>query len=65
MACGVTPSAGSTTSGDSGVGSFLPFPSTSPGAPNAPMSVYRDDADGVDEPRGFGSVQPDLSRHNH
>src|ERR1700760_2178474 len=48
-ACGPTsPSADSTSSGEGGLGSSWSLPNMSPGAPNAPMSVYRDDADGID-----------------
>jgi protein involved in polysaccharide export with SLBB domain len=53
-ACASTsPSAESTPSGDGGVGSFWSFPSMNPGAPNAPMSIYRDDADGIDRTAGL------------
>ncbi|HMG87861.1 MAG TPA: SLBB domain-containing protein [Terracidiphilus sp.] len=53
-ACGSTSSSGeSTPTGDGGLGSSWPFPNMSPGAPNAPMSVYRDNADGFDHTAGL------------
>jgi hypothetical protein len=49
-----------TTNGLSGggAGSSLAFPSMTPGAPNAPMSVYRDDADGGDRTAGLRQRTP-------
>lgn len=54
-ACGSTsPSVEPTPSGDGGVGSSSrSLPNMIPGAPNAPMSVYRDDADGIDRTAGI------------
>jgi protein involved in polysaccharide export with SLBB domain len=63
-ACGNTsPSAQQTFPGDAGAGSSWSFPSMNPGSPNAPMSVYRDEGDGMDrarEPRqrSLGPVKP-------
>src|SRR5579863_368953 len=49
-ACGAaSPSLDSIPSGsDAGLGSSWAFPNTSPGSPNSPMSVYRDNPDGMD-----------------
>lgn len=48
-ACQATsPSTQSSSGGGDIVGSSGAFPSINPGTPNAPLSVYRDDADGTD-----------------
>lgn len=40
-------------SGEGATGSTGAFPTINPGAPNAPMSVYRDDTDGMDRTAGL------------
>ncbi len=63
-ACASTsPSVESAPFGDGSAGSSWSFPNMNPGAPNAPMSVYRDDADGIDRTAGLrlrsaGPVKP-------
>ncbi|MGA8090673.1 MAG: SLBB domain-containing protein [Terracidiphilus sp.] len=59
----MSPSVESTPSADGGVGTSWSFPTMNPGAPTAPMSVYRDDADGIDRTAGLrqhpsGPVKP-------
>ena len=50
----LTPSTSSSLPGEGGTGtSSLPFPNTNPGSPNAPTSVYRDDAGGMDRNAGM------------
>ncbi len=50
----LAPSTSNTTTGSGGVGSSSwAFPNMSPGSPNTPMSVYRDDVDGMDRAAGL------------
>ena len=44
--------------GEGGVGSSWAFPSVNPGTPNAPMSVYRDDAGGMNRTEGLRQHPP-------
>ncbi len=55
----LTPSTSTTLSGDGGTGtSGWAFPSSNPGLPNAPMSIYRDDADGINRTAGLRQRAP-------
>ncbi len=49
-------------SGDGSTGSSSPwgFPNMNPGSPNAPMSVYRDDADGMNRTEGLRQQRSQL-----
>jgi len=65
----LTPSSSTPTNGLSGEGSTgssspLGFPNMNPGSPNAPMSVYRDDADGMNRTAGLRQQRSQLQNVN-